>query len=280
MIWRYGLSDRRMAKTLSQISDDSKNHDMGITMPVSGEILTEKRVDFLKSLLNDRFEIAVHGFHHEDFSIHSAERLMKDISKAKKVFEEYGFHLTGYRAPYLKSRKGLLPLLAESGFSYSSSGSVIMDWTLAKNRNLLAEADKIASDIYELKRVNKADFDRPYGLMDIPVSLPDDEILIDRMGIHDDDLLGSILEDVIRASLASLSFAVIQIHPERYLQMRKALLSVVDKLLSEGEVSFVTLRDLSDHLKSRTSSDLVPGEKKIVCITGDLDIMSLGDLWR
>lgn len=270
-----------MVKVLSQMSDDSKNHGIGITVPVSGEILTEKRADFLRSLLNDRFEIAVHGFRHEDFSIQSEERLIEDISEAKKVFKKHGFSPTGYRAPYLRSREDLLPLLAKNGFSYSSSRSAIMDRGPAKNRDLLIETDKIALDIYESKRIhNKADFERTDGPMDIPVSLPDDEILIDRMGIRDDGLLGSILEDMIRASLESVSFAVIQIHPERYLLMRNALLSVVDNLLREGGINFVTLRELSDYLRSQQSSPLVTGDKKFVCVTGDLDIMSLHDLWN
>ena len=262
------------------MSKDSRDYGIGITIPVTGEILTEDRADFLNSLLNDKFEIAVHGFHHEDFSIQTEERLIEDISRAKEVFGKYGFHVAGYRAPYLKSGKNLLPLLAESGFLYSSSRTAIMDWTLARNRDLLAETDKIASHIYDFKRAHEVDIHDTDGLIDIPVSLPDDEILIDRMGIRDDDLLGSILEDVIRASLKSVSFAVIQIHPERYPLMRKALLSFVDRLLSEGGISFVTLRNLSDFLRSRTSSAVVPGEKKFVCVTGDLDIMSLRDLWK
>jgi peptidoglycan/xylan/chitin deacetylase (PgdA/CDA1 family) len=280
MIWRYGLSERRISKALTQMSDDSKKYGIGITIPVTGEILTEARAKFLKSFLGERFEITVHGFHHEDFSVQSKERLIEDISRAKDAFERYGFHPTGYRAPYLKSGKELLPLLVESGFSYSSSRTSIVDWTLADNRELLTETDQIASKIYGSKRIDMEEFEKKGSLFDIPVSLPDDEILIDRMGIRDDDLLGSILEDVIRASLRSLSFAVIQIHPERYLLMRKALLTVVDKLLREGGISFVTLRDLSGLLSSGTSSTLFSGDRKYVCVTGDLDIMSLRDLGK
>jgi peptidoglycan/xylan/chitin deacetylase (PgdA/CDA1 family) len=269
-----------MIKTLSQMSEDSKNHNIGITVPVSGEIITEKRAVLLKSLLNDRFEIAIHGFHHEDFSIQPLETLIEDISKAKSVFEKCGLSPTGYRAPYLRSRADLLLLLAKNGFSYSSSGTTIMNWVKAKNRDLLMKANKIASGIYESKQINKEDYKDTEIPTEIPVSLPDDEILIDRMGIRDVGLLGSILEDEIRASLESVSFAVIQIHPERYPLMREALFSAVENLRSEGGIRFVTLQTLSDSLRSRPISADTSGVEKLVCVTGDLDIMSLSDLWN
>lgn len=278
MVRRYGLSEKRMVAALSQMSSDSKNHGIGITIPVAGEILTDDRADFLKSLCHDGFEIAVHGFHHEDFSSLSEERLREDIARAKEVFGKYGFHPTGYRAPYLRSRADLLPLLAENGFAYGSSRTLIFDRSLAKNKTFLDRTDEIAIDLYGSKRVEKMtdSVERVEDTVEIPVSLPDDEIIIDRMGIKENDLLEILIEDTIRSALRFSSFAIIQIHPERYMIARKALLSVASRLSGEG-VNFITINSLADMINRTGQSPT--GGKRYVCISGDLDIMSIWDLW-
>lgn len=282
MVRRYGLSEKRMIRSLYQMSADARERGIGMTVPVVGNILSGKRADFLKGLCHERFEIAVHGYRHDDFSALEVGRLRGDISKAKETFEGYGFHPVGYRSPYLRPKEDLARLLSEYGFAYSSSKTVISDRSTASNRMALEKSDGIAREIYgtPVSEPNSTSANPESGVIEIPVSLPDDEILIDRMGIRDDDLLGGILEDVIRASLGSVQFAVIQIHPERYLLMRKALLSAVDKLLREGDIGFVTLRELNDRIRLRRSSPSVAGNDRFVCVTGDLDIMSLRDLWN
>ena len=282
MVRRYGLSQKRMVRALAQMSADARERGIGMTVPVVGSILTEKRADFLKSISHERFEIAVHGYRHEDFSALGVDRLRADISKAKETFEGYGFRPSGYRTPYMRPKDGLARLLSESGFAYSSSKTVISDRSTASNRATLEKSDAMTREIYgpPLSNPKSITDGMENGVMEIPVSLPDDEVLIDRMGIRDDELTASILEDVIRTSLTSVPFAVVQIHPERYLLMRKALLSAVAKLQREGGIGFITLRELSEFLKSGKQSPSMARNEKFVCVTGDLDIMSLGDLLR
>jgi peptidoglycan/xylan/chitin deacetylase (PgdA/CDA1 family) len=281
MARRYGLSDKRMFRTLSQMSADARDRKIGMTVPVVGSVLSGRRADFLKSISHDRFEIAVHGYSHDDFSSLEVERLREDISKAKATFEGFGFRPLGYRSPYLRPKDGLSRLLSEYGFSFSSSKAAASDRSAASNRAVLEVSDAIAREIYgpQISDPRSVSLRQENRVIEIPVSLPDDEILIDRMGIREEGALEGILADIIGASLKSDSFAVIQIHPERYPFFRNALLSIADRMMREG-VRFITLGELSRGLQSQSRSPHASVDGKSVCVTGDLDIMSLRDLLR
>ena len=236
----------------------------------------------MKSITHERFEIAVHGYKHDDFSALDIGRLKEDISKAKETFEGYGFRPIGYRSPYLRPKDDLARLLSECGFAYSSSKTAISNRSGTSNRVILEKSDKIASEIYgpPVSDMKSISANPENGVLEIPVSLPDDEILIDRMGIDDQSKLESILTDIIGTSLRFNSFVVIQIHPERYSIFRNAMLSTADRIMREEEVHFITLGELSRGFRSPGPSSPASGKGKSVCITGDLDIMSLRDLLR
>jgi len=271
-----------MTKVLSQMSLDSKNLEIGMTIPVVGRILNERRARFLKSISHDRFEISIHGFRHEDFSALPEGLLKEDIRRAKKTFEDFGFSTTGYRAPYLRSGGGLLHLLSELGFTYSSSVTTIFNHSTSENRVLLERCDKIALDVYGARPTAAEPVPNHLenGAIEIPVSLPDDEILIDRIGISGDTLLKSVLKDIIYESLRVNSYAVIQIHPERYPIFRNALLPLIEEMKRDAGVRFISLSELSKRLHPQITQTAVAGKTRFICITGDLDIMSLRDLLR
>jgi len=264
------------------MSIDSRTHDIGMTIPVVGSNINERRARFLKSVSHDRFEIAVHGFTHKDFSGISEEQLKEDVRRAKKAFEAYGFSPTGYRAPYLRSGRGLLRILSELGFTYSSSVTKVSDHSMSENKILLERCDEIALEVYGTHPTTAETItDRiENGIIEIPVSLPDDEILIDRVGINDDAMLTSILEDIVHESFKLNSYAVIQIHPERYPIFRNALLSMREEMKRDSGVHFISLTELSKHLRSQIPQSDDIGKRKFISITGDLDIMSLRDLLR
>jgi hypothetical protein len=56
---------------------------------------------------------------------------------------------------------------------------------------------------------------RRRGFVEIPVSLPDDEIMLDRMYIHDADFLGRMWNAILEKSYARGELFTLQLHPER-----------------------------------------------------------------
>lgn len=280
MVRRYGLSGKRMRRTLTQMSEDARSNGIGMTVPVVGKIITDKRAVFLRSIVHEKFELAVHGFSHDDLSLLSQEALRGDIEKAVSVFKERGISVSGFRAPYLRSGEGMMRSLSEMGFEYTSTRPYVPKVPGSTGSDILDRGGNIASEVYGKQVLSGSNIpiDSSSGTLDIPVSLPDDEILVDRMGLQEGDQLEAALTEVIAASLKLNPIAVIQIHPERYFIFRGILLSIARKLSREESVSFLTLGEAARRLKSlgATGHDNV----KIVCVTGDLDIISLYDLMR
>jgi hypothetical protein len=56
---------------------------------------------------------------------------------------------------------------------------------------------------------------RRRGFVEIPVSLPDDEILLDRMYIHDAEYLGNVWRKILDESHRRGELFTLQLHPER-----------------------------------------------------------------
>jgi peptidoglycan/xylan/chitin deacetylase (PgdA/CDA1 family) len=271
-----------MIKVLSLMSDDSRRYGVGITVPVSGSLLSKERAEFLKGISHEKFEIAAHGFHHDDFSSLDSTALREDLERVRKTFNEYGINPVGYRAPYLRSRSELPQMLSETGFEYNSSDTAVFESPSSENKALFEQIGEIARSVYDTKmhEVGFENLDQRNGIVNFPVTLPDDEMLVDRFGIREEKRLESILEDAIHASLKYNSFVILQIHPERYPMLRDAVLSISKRLMLEGKYSFITLRELSKRFKTQNSSEIHADERKLICMTGDLDIISIWDLLR
>lgn len=276
MTRRYGLFSRRMKETLTIMSEDSKQQGFGLTVPVTGGILNRERAEFLRGITHDLFEIAIHGFRHDDFSRLSDIDMKTDLIKAITTFRKHALKVVGYRAPYLRFQEGHAKILEDNAIEYSSSGIVTPERNSLKYQTLLEKADMITHENYG-KSLNGLIKSGNY--INIPVSMPDDEILIDRMKIRDQDVLTDLFFDIIDSSIRSNGFCVLQMHPERYKLLRDPINNVVGRLKDKGDVNFVTLSSLAKILKERKTDNNLDENSQIVCVTGDLDLMSIWDLW-
>jgi len=70
-------------------------------------------------------EIGSHGMTHLMLSRLAPRDLVFEVEESKRVIEEQGYRVTGFRAPFLKSPPGLPDILAGAGYEYDAScGSV------------------------------------------------------------------------------------------------------------------------------------------------------------
>ena len=84
-------------------------------------------ISYIKGVLlaDGPHEIGSHGMTHLLLSRLAPRDLVFEVEESKRVIEEQGYRVTGFRAPFLKSPPGLPDILAGAGYEYDAScGSV------------------------------------------------------------------------------------------------------------------------------------------------------------
>ncbi|MDO8567823.1 MAG: polysaccharide deacetylase family protein, partial [Dehalococcoidales bacterium] len=215
IVRRFGLGSARFDRSLSEYVSVTSRFGCRPTLPVTAVIL-DRHPRLIRELSQDGADFAVHGDVHIDHRPLGRGDLSRHFARAVKLFHENSVNFTGFRAPYLRTNSDIPAVLAGLDFEYDSS--------LAVSWDVLSHQALPSLDWEEYRRVVSfygAVDSRHYlsmprfsgGLVEIPVSLPDDEILIDRLHIPErvGDVWGRILAETHRRG----ELFTLQLHPER-----------------------------------------------------------------
>ena len=165
------------------------------------------------------------------------EELRQDLRCAVEVFRTHGIRFSGYRYPYLRRDAERVDLLGKSGFEWDSSE--VVSWHGLE----AGRFDKREWDAYEriLATYEAADADAVRvlprmsgGLVEVPVSVPDDDILVERLRLDDDGTMVKVWAGMVRRVRERRELLVLQVHPERFEWYRRALESTL-RLAREGK---------------------------------------------
>jgi peptidoglycan/xylan/chitin deacetylase (PgdA/CDA1 family) len=170
-------------------------------------------------------EIGIHGLAHNDYRMLSKETQLAQISRAMNIFKREEVAFQGFRNPYLGWNEDSLSAFRELGLTYDSNEAVIhkiIDPT---------ELPPILHDSFErslelFQAISATEYNlRPHteeGLLRIPTSIPDDEMLFDRLLLSADQV-GEVWSTVMRRVYALGGIYVLNLHPERGILARSAL---------------------------------------------------------
>ncbi|MFQ5911259.1 MAG: hypothetical protein ACE5IJ_11165, partial [Thermoplasmata archaeon] len=158
------------------------------------------------------------------------EEIEADLRQAISDFQSVGLEPLGFRAPYLRWNEDLIRAISSSGLAYDSSLS--MFWDIGKEdlvshggiKNLL----HFYSSAYERDTPGLPAIEE--DIVRLPVSLPDDEILIERLMVsHPMDLCNYWLDMLKRCHKRS-ELLVLQVHPERFPICEDALARLLEEV--------------------------------------------------
>ena len=111
--------------------------------------------DVIKRLVNEGHELASHGLAHQRATTMSREQLFSDVAESKAILEDIsGVKVIGYRAPSFSvndTNTWVYEVLKEQGFVYSSS------------------TYPIEHDLYGVPEWPRFKYDRPEGIVEIPI---------------------------------------------------------------------------------------------------------------
>jgi hypothetical protein len=221
---RYGVSPGRMAKRLAVLQTIAESFRLTATLPVT-VAAARRSAGVIKRYSGRRVEFAVHGYYHVDHKQLSADEQRQQIGRARLELEALGVPVTGFRAPYLRANDATMEALRYNGFAYD--GSQAFHWpvddriqTEAYTRGLAFCSSLSAVDYPVLPWSEE-------GLVRIPVALPDDEAIFDRLHLSP-EAAEQLWVSILEASAERGELFTLALHPERIDAWRSPIVAVLE----------------------------------------------------
>jgi peptidoglycan/xylan/chitin deacetylase (PgdA/CDA1 family) len=171
-------------------------------------------------------EIGIHGYVHNDYRTLTKEAQARQTRDAISVFDQAQVRYLGFRNPYLGWDERSLEVFRNLGLTYDSNEAVLHE---VLNMDALAPAlaDSFERSLALFQAIPCTEYNlRPHtedGLLRIPTSIPDDEMLFDRLQITDAARLGDLWCEIMQRVYDAGGIYVLNLHPERGALARGAL---------------------------------------------------------
>ncbi len=251
---RFGITAGRMEARLATYADIVTGHAASPSLPITAVVLG-RNPHVARHLVDKGVELCVHGFVHNDLSKLPASVQRGQIERAIEIFRRHRIGFTGFRSPYLRYNEATLAAVEDAGFEYDSN--LAFYWqpkdTLANLRGRGADGLRRGLRFYNPVSY-PADRSLPRfsgRLVEIPVSLPDDEILLDRMGLPA-PRIRLIWTEMAMMALVRGELLTIQLHPERILLLKDSLKAVLEFARSTGAFWIANMGEIARWWKHRT----------------------------
>ena len=256
---RYGFTSDKFVYSLHHFTKLAHQYGIVLTLPVTASVVNRHSRIFQR-LQDQGVELAVHGSYHIDYTQLNINEVRHHLYQAAAIFNRHGIRYSGFRFPFLRKDNERIQLLNETGFLWDSSEVISwnsLDPNLFHNKNW-ADYQKI------IKTYNAVDADQteslPYiqnGLVEIPISVPDDDIIIERLGIKDEQLIYSIWEKILCSVRERGELFVLQVHPERYCLYQHALKRILQLAGRWGDVWITSLKEIAKWWQEKEDFRLV-----------------------
>ncbi len=259
VLCRFGISPKRFERRLKKYYEITHRAGYLPTFAITAVVL-ERHPDYIEELNRQGVEFAVHGYVHIDYKMCAREKKETHFKKAIEVFNRCGIPFVGFRAPFLRVNKDTKPILNKLGFLYHSSR--VLFWpvidlsifsTYARNSccHLMEFCTPLDADKY-LSLPKKEN-----GLIEIPVSLPDDETIIERLGITDEMQICEIWLEILRKIYSRGELFILSLHPERIDYCETALLEILRKSRElKPQLWVATLKEIAEWWKEKINFNI------------------------
>jgi peptidoglycan/xylan/chitin deacetylase (PgdA/CDA1 family) len=253
LMTHYGFTNQKIRKKIYDFSQLLNNYNVIPTFPVTASVLNRNPQVF-KEIQDLGVEFAVHGYRHVDYTQLSSQDVHRHLSQAVEIFNNQGIHFSGYRFPYLRRDEERKNLLKEFGFKWDSSD--VIDWEVLNQNKFLSKKWNDYQKILKTYKATTRDLmpSLPYtnhGIIEIPVSIPDDDILIERLGIRDQYFITNIWENIVNRIRKKEELFVLQAHPERFSQFKKPVEQIIQSTKQYKDVWIAPLGEIADWWQER-----------------------------
>jgi peptidoglycan/xylan/chitin deacetylase (PgdA/CDA1 family) len=259
----YGITPLRMTDALDQFSLVLNKFDCGATFPITAAVVERNRKAVAR-YRGQNIEFAIHGYRHVDHSQLTADQLSEQLLAAQTVFSSLGIPAAGFRSPYMQFGDGLAHALEEAGLAYVSNKSVIWDVVPLDSLDVGARnAYERAIEFYQPEKAREEPaLPRFYGnLIEIPVSLPDDEMLVDRLDGGRNGLAEEAWSRILDETHERGELFTLLLHPERIGPCSSALSALLSRARAkEPSVWIARMDQIADWWRARSEATVAATE--------------------
>jgi peptidoglycan/xylan/chitin deacetylase (PgdA/CDA1 family) len=205
-----------MRRAIDELLSVCHEFDARPTMFVTA-VLIDRYPEFFRSLAVSRAELGVHGFVHTDHALLDENAQHEHLERALENFAKLRLAPKGFRHPYLRYNDETWTAAARLGFTHSSNTSVSWDVVSESLPVSALAAYARGLELYGAQphsRLPSVPVFVEGGILDVPASLPDDEAVIDRLGLSGRDA-GRFWLGILERSYEAGEVMTIVVHNER-----------------------------------------------------------------
>lgn len=281
---RFGVSHAPMRGALYELLRICDEFGATPTLAVTA-VLIERYPAFFQRLASSRAELAVHGFVHTDHALLGEREQYEQLEKALHAFARIGLQPRGFRHPYLRYNEATWRAASRLGFTHSSNGSICWDVVDSPVSAAAREAYEKGLALYGSEPHSQRESLPRFaggGILDIPASLPDDEAVIDRLGLPG-RFAGVFWLRMLDRALETGEVVTVVVHNERVMACANSLRALLRRARAQG-VWIASLGQINGWWRRNGREDPARrwpnGARAALAITSDVDAMSLLDFLR
>lgn len=232
--------------------------------------VVQRYPEIVRNLQSLGAEIAVHGYDHFDLTAYTNAEATAQLMHAVQVFHDNQLEIHGFRCPYLGCTNDLLDSLPPGLFRYSSNKAVIWNvFSNDPNNGSQTVIFDVLSGFYKASTSASrvaVPYARP-GMVEIPVSLPDDLQLHDGLKMRGEGMTAAWTA-VFAGTYKRGEAFVLQFHPELFMSCQQPFASVFAQIRSKRPAVWVTrMRDIASWWQEKAKFGIettnIPGGLRI-----------------
>ncbi len=250
---RFIMGRRNFLQMISFLQGNL-NGGTKITFCITASLLWENVVLFRK-LRQIGHDVAAHGYIHTNMKNKSKKEQIEIIRKCSRAFTRFHMPVSGFRCPYLSYNNDTLEVLERGGFAWTSNNMVL--WPNGIHANGNGREHKCLRKIDTLYHIDYAE-NRPAlprfrnGCLDIPITGPDDEMLLERFRVRNKAKIVEVWTSVLRKTYEQGGLFHLLFHPERFHYIRDCIKEIVTGLKSfEKPIWVASLTEITEWWRSR-----------------------------
>ncbi|HEU5383098.1 MAG TPA: polysaccharide deacetylase family protein [Ktedonobacteraceae bacterium] len=242
---RFGFSDNATRRALFALLQALQPYASAPTFFIPAVVLN-RHPKLIAEIARQGAEIGIHGHVHNDYRTLSAEQQYTQTRQAIEIFKRTSINYAGFRNPYLGWNEESLEVFRQLGFRYESNEAVLHDVVQLADFSPLLQSG-FAKSLALFQAIACTSYTlRPHfeeNLLRIPTSIPDDEMLFDRLRITNPQQVGQIWSQVMQRVYAHEGIYTLNIHPERGILCKQALEGLLKCASSQALPVWITRLD-------------------------------------
>lgn len=239
LLERFGIGPERIDKCIGKYISILKEGGFKPTLFTTA-VLLDRYPKIFRRYVDSGAEFACHGLVHTDYSAFTREQQTEHFNKARSLFRKHELPVYGFRSPFLRWNENTAKALQDANYQWSSNQ--VCSWDTVGTVKYNGDSWK--------KRLSK--LQRFYGslsstgilslpiqmgeFLDIPVSIPDDELLVDRLCMKSGGAIFTVWQSIFLKTYEENSLYVHLSHCERMNSFAEPLEALV-KHINSGQYS-------------------------------------------